>query len=186
MRGFRARGMTDATTGGQPTAGAVGDPPSREPWFIGGTFLLAVCCAVVAFWPEPPDPNVIVAKEMAAIYADEQLAGTLFQNVWEELGKGGDPARMADRIHMEVLPIWRRGRARVDRVCLGPQADRYPRKLPEFFRKREMAWVILADALRSNDPVEAQESREAWQAANDLADEIREEKTRIAQRAASR
>ena len=186
MRGFRARETTVATPGGQPATDAVGDPPSRESWFIGGTFFLAVCCAVAAFWPESPDPNVIVAKEMAAIYADEQLAGTLFQNVWEELGRGGDPVRMADRIQTEVLPIWRRGRARVDRVCLGPQADWYPRKLPEFFRKREMAWVILADALRSNDPVDAQESREAWQAANDLADEIREEKTRVAQRAASR
>lgn len=186
MHDFRSWGIDDVSSEGRMAARGMGDAPTREPWLIAGTFFLAVSCAVVAFWPEPPDPNMLAADEMAAIYADEQLAGVVFQNVWRELGNGADPGQVADRIDRDVLPVWRRGRARVDRACMGPLADRFPRKLPEFFRKREIAWVIMAEALRSNDPVEAQESREAWQAANDLADEILAEKTRIAQRSASR
>ena len=144
-----------------------------EPGIMLVTLLAAIGCAAFAFWPEPPSPARLAAKELRVIGAAERRANIAFVDIWKDLEQGGRPELAAEQIEQVVLPSWHFAQARIEAVDHGRLAPFMPDRLGEFFRQREIAWIALSNALRDNDPIEAMHFRRAWKAADRIAEEIR-------------
>lgn len=143
-----------------------------ERWIMIVTLLGAIGCATVAFWPRPTPTQVLAARLLQSIGADERRAITAFEHIYRDLQHGTSHASAAERIDRHVLPPWHSAQSKAKAAAKGPLGAYIPSYLTEYFRQREIAWLAMSKALRDDDRRQALRFREAWEAANKLAAKI--------------
>ena len=83
------------------------------------------------------------------------------------------PTEFADKIDNEILPAWRRERARLESLpFISPRDERRWKDLKLYAKLRDQAWSILADALRAGDDSSIELANEKIAEADRIAEEL--------------
>jgi rhomboid protease GluP len=120
--------------------------------------------AIAFLPPAPPDVKAELADvsqiEAATLQAYDDAA-TRFQQ-----GEISD-AEFAAAVENDILPHWRRGRAKLHAISDSPAVNRLVvEKLERYFAERQESWELLLQGLDKNDADKLQQFRRKWDAAN--------------------
>jgi hypothetical protein len=92
------------------------------------------------------------------------------------------PTEFADKIDNEILPAWRRERARLESLpFVSPRDERRWKDLKQYAKLRDQAWSLLADALRAGDDSSIELANEKIAEAERIDEELKaRDKQRLA------